>query len=270
LICALWNKKKDLDLQLKIMRLNEDELQRYQKHLQLPDIGKDGQLRLKKSSVLVVGAGGLGSPVLLYLAASGIGHIGIVDSDRLELSNLQRQVIHETPGLGSRKVESACARLRNLNPEIEIDIHDERFIETNALTLAAGRNGIVDCSDNMETRFLINSTCYNLGIPFVYGAVFRYEGQVAVFDAGHGPCFRCMYPVIPDKAAVPDPAVNGLLGTVPGLIGMLQATEMLKLILGIGEPLYGRLLLYDALSVSFRTVKIAKNPNCPVCGKRVE
>lgn len=248
------------------MRLTENEQQRYQKHLLLPEIGKEGQLRLKKASVLVVGAGGLGSPVLLYLAAAGIGHIGIVDSDRLELSNLQRQVIHDTPGLGIEKAESALDRLRKLNPEIEIDIHNDRFVETNAGLLAAGRDGIVDCTDNMETRFLINSTCFHLGIPFVFGAVFRYEGQVAVFDSRHGPCFRCMYPVVPDKNAVPDPATNGLLGTVPGLIGMLQATEMIKLILNIGEPLYGKLMLYDALSVSFRTVRIAKNPKCPVCG----
>lgn len=248
------------------MKLSDFELQRYQKQLLLPDIGKDGQLRLKKASVLVVGAGGLGSPVLLYLAAAGVGHIGIVDSDRLELSNLQRQVIHESPGLGNGKVESALNRLQKLNPEIKIDIHNERFLETNAGLLAAGRDGIVDCTDNMETRFLINSTCFSQGIPFVFGAVFRYEGQVAVFDARHGPCFRCMYPVVPDKNAVPDPATNGLLGTVPGLIGMLQATEMLKLILGIGEPLYGKLVLYDALSVSFKTVRIAKNPKCPVCG----
>lgn len=252
------------------MRLTEDELKRYQKQLLLPEIGKDGQSRLKKASVLVVGAGGLGSPVLLYLAAAGIGHIGIVDGDQIELSNLQRQVIHDTAGLGKKKVESALVKLKHLNPEIEIDIHEERFTGTNAGQLAAGRNGIVDCTDNMETRFLINSTCFHLGIPFVFGAVFRYEGEIAVFDARFGPCFRCMYPVIPDKKAVPDPATNGLLGTVPGLIGMLQATEMLKLILGIGEPLYGRLLLYDALSVSFRSVKIAKNPNCPVCGQRTE
>lgn len=250
------------------MRITNSELQRYQKQLLLPEIGEDGQLRLKQASVLVVGAGGLGSPVLLYLAAAGVGHIGIVDSDLLELSNLQRQVIHETPGLGIRKVESALSRLRKLNPEVEIDIHEERYTEMNADLLAEGREGIVDCTDNMETRFLINSTCYKLGIPFIFGAVYRYEGEVSVFDARHGPCFRCMYPVVPDLKAVPDPAANGLLGTVPGLIGMLQATEMLKVILGIGEPLYGRLLLYDALSVSFRTVKVAKNPQCPVCGKQ--
>lgn len=250
------------------MNLNQQERLRYQKQLLLPEIGEEGQLKLKSSSVLVVGAGGLGSPVLLYLAAAGVGHIGIVDGDRLDLSNLQRQVLHDTPAVGERKVESAYRRLHGLNPKIEIDIHSESFSKTNAEDLVAGRQCVVDCTDNLETRFLINSTCVKLGIPFVFGAIFRYEGQVSVFDARRGACLRCMYPVIPSGNAVPDPKVNGLLGTVPGVIGMLQATEVIKLLLEIGEPLIGRLLLFDALSGTFKTVRIAKKTDCPVCGSR--
>jgi adenylyltransferase/sulfurtransferase len=249
------------------MKLNEQERLRYQKQLLLPEIGEEGQLKLKSSSILVVGAGGLGSPVLLYLAAAGIGHIGIVDGDRLELSNLQRQVVHDTHDLGSFKVESAYRKMHDLNPEIEIDIHAAPFTESNAAELTVGRHCVVDCTDNLETRFLINSTCVNSGIPFVFGAIYRCEGQVSVFDARRGPCFRCLYPVIPSGSAVPDPKVNGLLGTVPGLIGVMQATEVIKLLLDIGEPLIGNLLLYDALAGTFKTVKISKLTDCPVCGK---
>lgn len=254
------------DLQLEIMKLSQQERLRYQKQLLLPEIGEEGQLKLRNSSVLVVGAGGLGSPVLLYLAAAGVGRIGIVDGDRLDLSNLQRQVLHDTLAVGKLKVESAARRLHALNPEIEIDIHPETFSESSAEDLAAGRQCVVDCTDNLETRFQINSVCVKLGIPFVFGAIYRYEGQVSVFDARRGPCLRCMYPVIPSGTAVPDPKVNGLLGTVPGVIGMLQATEVLKLLLNIGEPLTGRLLLFDALTGTFKTVRIAKKADCPVCG----
>lgn len=248
------------------MELSDFEKLRYQKHLLLPEIGKEGQIKLRKSSVLVVGAGGLGSPVLQYLAAAGVGQIGIVDGDRLDLSNLQRQVLYGTSVLGSAKVESALERLHDLNPEIKIDIHPERFLKSNAEMLSNGRHCIVDCSDNLDTRFLINETCVKLGIPFVFGAVFRYEGQISVFDSKKGPCFRCMYPVIPDNKNLPDPAANGLLGTVPGVIGMMQAAEVLKLLLGIGEVLVGKLLLYDALESSIKTVRIPKSPSCPVCG----
>ncbi len=247
------------------MELSQQEQIRYQKHLLLPEIGEEGQRKLKKSSVLVVGAGGLGSPVLLYLAAAGVGHIGIGDGDRLDLSNLQRQVLYDTPAVGELKVESAYRRLHELNPEIEIDVHSELFSESTAEKLTSGRQCVVDCTDNLETRFLINSTCVKKGIPFVFGAIYRYEGQVSVFDARRGPCLRCMYPVIPFGNAVPDPKFNGLLGTVPGVIGMLQATEVIKLLLEIGEPLIGRLLLFDALSGTFKTVRIAKKADCPVC-----
>lgn len=248
------------------MKLIDRERERYQKHLLLPEIGEEGQVCLKKSSVLVVGAGGLGSPVLLYLAAAGVGQLGIVDGDQIELSNLQRQVIHDSTGIGTSKVQSALKRLRDLNPDIEVDIHNERLTQSNAEQLVQGRGVIVDCTDNMATRFMINSACVKSGIPFVYGAVFRYEGQVGVFDASCGPCFQCMYPVMPSGSAVPDPAVHGLLGTVPGVIGMLQATEVLKILLGIGKPLVGKLMLYDALEASFSMVNIAKNPQCVVCG----
>ncbi len=249
------------------MKLSEQERLRYQKQLLLPEIGEEGQLKLKNSSILVVGAGGLGSPVLLYLAAAGVGHIGIADGDRVELSNLQRQVVHDTPALGSFKVESAYRKMRALNPEIEIDIHSMPYSEATAVELTAGRQCVVDCTDNLETRFLINSNCVRSGIPFVFGAIYHYEGQVSVFDARRGPCFRCMYPVIPSGSAVPDPKVKGLLGTVPGLIGVLQAAEVIKLLLDIGEPLIGKLLLYDALSATFKTVRISRNTECPVCGK---
>lgn len=250
------------------MGLSDQERERYKKHIQLEQIGLAGQEKLKNSSVLVVGAGGLGSPVLLYLAGAGVGHIGIIDSDKVSLSNLQRQVLHTTRLLDAPKVESARIRLGELNPEIVVNVHAQRMTQKNAAELIMGYEIVVDCTDNLETRFLINETCVKEGVPMVYGAVFEYEGQVAVFDATRGPCLRCMITEIPPAGSVPDPKQHGLLNTVPGVIGMLQATEALKLILGVGEPLIGKLLLYDSLSATTQTIRINKHAGCPVCNNQ--
>lgn len=247
------------------MALSEQEKERYKKHIQLKQVGLAGQEKLKNSSVLVVGAGGLGSPVLLYLAGAGVGHIGIVDGDKVSLSNLQRQVLHTTRLLDAPKVESAWKRLGELNPEIVVNIHADRITQKNAAEMIRDYEIVVDCTDNLETRFLINETCVKQGIPMVYGAVFEYEGQVAVFDAKRGPCLRCMIPEIPPVGSVPDPEAHGLLNSVPGVIGMLQATEVLKLILGVGEPLIGKLLLYDSLTTTTQTIRLNKQADCPVC-----
>ncbi len=246
---------------------SEAEIERYKKHLQLRQVGREGQVKLKQASVLVVGAGGLGSPVLMYLVGAGIGRIGIVDSDRLVLSNLQRQVLHETASLDMKKVDSAHKRLSGLNPEVKFDIHAERLTGDNAEELIKGRQVVVDCTDNLETRFLMNEVCARMGVPLVYGAVFEFEGQVTVFDAQRGPCLRCMISDVPSPGAVPDPETHGLLNTVPGVIGMLQATEVLKLVLEIGEPLIGKLMLYDSLSAGLQQIRLSKRPDCPICGK---
>jgi len=248
------------------MELTNLERERYKKQLQLEAIGEVGQLKLKLASVLVVGAGGLGSPVLMYLAAAGIGNITIVDGDRVALSNLQRQVIHTTPMIDTLKVESARERMRLMNPEVNIKSITTRLDTANAEQIIAGHHVVVDCTDNLEARLLINETCTRLGIPFVYGAVFEYEGQLSVFDASRGPCLRCMLPekLVPEM--IPDPEKHGLLGTVPGVIGMLQATEVIKLVLGLGGCLVGRLLLFDALSTSFTSINLKKRQDCPVCG----
>lgn len=248
------------------MELSARELERYRKHTLLPEVGETGQLKLKNASVLVVGAGGLGSPVCLYLAAAGVGHISLIDGDVVDLSNLQRQVIHDSDHCGMEKVESAALRMRKINPEIQIDLFPEALTEINANHVINGNDLVVDCTDNLPVRFLINAQCVRDGIPMVYGAVFRYEGQVAVFDAKRGPCYRCMYPVIPDESSVPDPGLNGLLATIPGVVGLIQANEVLKLLLGIGDPLIGRLLLFDGLAGETRTVRLQKVPACPECG----
>lgn len=245
--------------------MNENELLRYKKHLQLPQVGREGQEKLKGASVLVVGAGGLGSPVLMYLAAAGIGHINIIDNDRVSLSNLSRQVIHTTTSLDIFKVDSARMRLMELNPEIRVEVIQAKLTGQNAEEIIAGKWPVVDCTDNLETRFLLNETCASLKIPLVFGAVFEFEGQVSVFDASRGPCLRCMIPEMPQNGAIANPELHGLLNTVPGVIGMLQATEVLKLILGIGEPLIGKLLLYDSLSATQQIIRLSKRPDCPVC-----
>ncbi|MBF8247876.1 MAG: molybdopterin biosynthesis protein MoeB [Bacteroidetes bacterium] len=244
-----------------------DEFRRYGRHLIMPEVGLEGQRKLKSSSVLVVGAGGLGSPVALYLAAAGVGRIGIADSDTVDLTNLQRQILHSTEDLGQPKTESAGRRLRNLNPEIEIEMHRARLSSENALDILKDFDVVVDGTDNFPSRYLLNDACVLLGKPNVYGSIFRFEGQVSVFDAEDGPCYRCVYPEPPPPGLVPSCAEGGVLGVLPGIIGTLQASEVIKLLLGIGESLMGRMLLFDALKVQFRELKIRKDPKCPVCGE---
>jgi len=247
------------------MTMNPNEKLRYKKHLQLLQVGTEGQEKLKAASILVVGAGGLGSPVLLYLAGAGVGKIRIIDDDRVSLSNLSRQVIHTTTCLDALKVDSARKRLLELNPDIQVEVFPFRLTTENAEEIISGNWPVIDCTDNIETRFLLNDICAKLSIPLVYGAVFEFEGQVSVFDAARGPCLRCMIPEMPPDGALADPELHGLLNTVPGVIGMLQATEVLKLILGIGEPLIGKLLLFDSLSATLQTIRLNKRPDCPVC-----
>jgi molybdopterin/thiamine biosynthesis adenylyltransferase/rhodanese-related sulfurtransferase len=247
--------------------LSHQEILRYSRHLLIPDVGLEGQRKLKAASVLVVGTGGLGSPVSLYLAAAGVGRIGLVDYDLVDFSNLQRQIVHGESGLGKLKVESARKRLHDLNPEIEIDTYNELLTSENAFRIAEPYDIIIDGTDNFPTRYLINDLCVLTGKPNVYGSIFRFDGQASVFYAKEGPCYRCLFPEPPPPGLVPSCAEGGVLGVLPGTIGTIQATEALKLILGIGEPLIGRLLLYDALDLSFQTVKLAKNPDCKICGK---
>jgi molybdopterin/thiamine biosynthesis adenylyltransferase/rhodanese-related sulfurtransferase len=253
-----------------VNELNPEEIIRYSRHLVIPEIGIQGQLKLKESSVLIVGNGGLGSPVALYLAASGIGRIGIVDYDVIELSNLQRQVIHSTDLIGTSKVKSARKRMVAINPEISVDVYEELFTSQNAKKIAAPYDILVDGTDNIPTRYLMNDLCVFTGKPYVYGAVYRFSGQIGVFDASKGACYRCLFPVPPPPESVPSCAVAGVVGVVSGIIGLLQATEVVKLILGIGSPLISQLLFYDALESSMRTIKINKNPNCKVCGAHPE
>jgi sulfur-carrier protein adenylyltransferase/sulfurtransferase len=250
------------------MRLNVDELQRYSRHLIMPEVTSEGQNRLKAARVLCIGAGGLGSPAALYLAAAGVGTIGIVDFDNVDLSNLQRQILHGTKDIGRGKLESAKDRLHDINPQIEIELHKCRFSSENASQLVTPYDVVVDGSDNFPTRYLSNDVCVFAGKPNVYGSVFRFEGQTTVF-APHlgGPCYRCLFPEPPPPESVPNCAQAGVLGVLPGIIGMLQAIEALKLILGIGEPLVGRLLHFDALKVKFRELNLRRDPQCPVCGE---
>jgi len=250
------------------MRLNVDELQRYSRHLIMPEVTSEGQSRLKAARVLCIGAGGLGSPAALYLAAAGVGTIGIVDFDDVDLSNLQRQILHGTKDIGRGKLESARDRLHDINPQIELELHECRFSSENAPQLVSRYDVIVDGSDNFPTRYLSNDVCVFARKPNVYGSVFRFEGQTTVF-ASHlgGPCYRCLFPEPPPPDSVPNCAQAGVLGVLPGIIGMLQTIETLKLILGIGEPLIGRLLHFDALKVKFRELNLRRDPQCPVCGE---
>jgi len=250
--------------------LTHTEILRYSRHLLIPEVGLEGQRKLKAASVLVIGIGGLGSPVALYLAAAGIGRIGLVDYDVVELSNLQRQVIHGTSSLGTLKVESARQRMLDLNPDIQVDVYNEPFTSDNAMRIAESYDVIVDGTDNFPTRYLTNDLCVLTGKPNVYGSIFRFDGQVSVFDARRGPCYRCLFPEPPPPGLVPSCAEGGVLGVLPGTIGSLQASETLKLILGIGQPLIGRLLLYNALEMTFEFVRLRKNPNCKVCGPNPE
>lgn len=246
--------------------LSRDEILRYSRHLLIPEVGLEGQRKLKASSALVIGTGGLGSPVALYLAAAGIGRIGLVDYDVVDSSNLQRQVIHGTSTVGKLKVESAKAKLVDLNPDIQVDVYNEPFTSENAFRIARDYDIILDGTDNFPTRYLTNDVAVFLGKPNVYASIYRFDGQASVFYAKEGPCYRCLFPEPPPPGLVPSCAEGGVLGVLPGTIGTIQATEALKVLLGIGEPLIGKLLLYNALDMTFDFVKLKKNPNCRVCG----
>jgi molybdopterin/thiamine biosynthesis adenylyltransferase/rhodanese-related sulfurtransferase/molybdopterin converting factor small subunit len=246
--------------------LSNDEVKRYSRHLIMPEVGVDGQLKLKAAKVLCIGAGGLGSPVAMYLAAAGVGTIGLVDFDVVDYSNLQRQILHSTPDVGKPKLQSAKEKLNALNPEIEIRTHEVALSSQNALHLFEPYDVIVDGTDNFPTRYLVNDACVLLGKPNAYGSIFRFEGQASVFATKEGPCYRCLYPEPPPPGLVPSCAEGGVLGVLPGMIGIIQATETVKLIMGIGEPLIGRFLIYDALRMKVRELKLRKDPDCPVCG----
>jgi len=247
--------------------LSKEEVARYSRHLIMPEVGKEGQLKLKNAKVLMIGAGGLGAPMGLYLAAAGVGKIGIVDFDVVDDSNLQRQILYGKSVVGQPKIEAAKARLLDLNPYIEIVGHELRLNSENAVDLFKQYDLVVDGTDNFPTRYLINDACALAGIPNVYASIFRFEGQVSIFWADKGPCYRCLYPDPPPPGLVPSCAEGGVLGVLPGTVGALQATEAIKLILGKGEPLIGTLLTFDALAMSFRKLKLRKDPNCPLCGK---
>lgn len=250
--------------------LSHEEILRYSRHLLIPEVGLEGQRKLKAASVLVIGTGGLGSPVSLYLAAAGVGRIGLVDYDRVDATNLQRQIVHGSATVGQLKVESAKSRLLDLNPGIQVDTYNQPFTSANALDIAAPYDVLIDGTDNFPTRYLSNDVAVLLGKPNVYGSIFRFDGQASVFDARRGPCYRCLFPEPPPPGLVPTCAEGGVLGILPGTIGTIQATEALKLILGIGDSLIGRLLLYNALDMSFDFVNLRKNPKCRVCGPNAE
>jgi sulfur-carrier protein adenylyltransferase/sulfurtransferase len=246
--------------------LSQDEIKRYSRHLIMPEVGMDGQRRLKAASVLCIGAGGLGSPAAMYLAAAGVGRIGIVDFDVVDFSNLQRQLLHGTPDVGRSKLQSAKDRLQALNPHVHVDTYETSLSSENALKLFEPYDVILDGTDNFPTRYLVNDACVLTGKPNAYGSIFRFEGQASVFGVKEGPCYRCLYPEPPPPGLVPSCAEGGVLGVLPGIIGVIQATESIKLILGIGEPLIGRFLIYDALKMRFRELKLRKDADCPVCG----
>ncbi|HLV44538.1 MAG TPA: molybdopterin-synthase adenylyltransferase MoeB [Aggregatilineales bacterium] len=248
------------------MEFSDAEIRRYSRHLIMPEVGMNGQRRLKASSVLIVGAGGLGSPLGMYLAAAGVGRIGLVDYDVVDESNLQRQVMHGTSDIGRPKLDSARERLLDINPHIQVDAYAAPLTSANALEIIGPYDVVIDGTDNFPTRYLTNDACVLLGKPNVYGSIFRFEGQASVFYAKEGPCYRCLFPTPPPPGSVPSCAEGGVLGVLPGVIGTIQATEAIKLLLGAGETLVGRLLLYDALSMDFHFVKLRKNPRCPVCG----
>ena len=251
-----------------VMELTSRERQRYSRHLLLPEVGEEGQRRLKSARVLCVGAGGLGSPAALYLAAAGIGTLGLVDFDVVDFSNLQRQIIHGTADVGRSKLESAQSRIEALNPEVRVETFDAHFSVANAKTLVEAFDVIVDGTDNFPARYLVNDACVMYGRPNAWGSIFRFEGQASVFATPGGPCYRCLHPEPPPAGLVPSCAEAGVLGVLPGIIGTIQATEALKLILGIGDPLIGRFLVYDALKMRFRELKLPRDPDCPVCGTR--
>jgi sulfur-carrier protein adenylyltransferase/sulfurtransferase len=247
--------------------LSNEEILRYSRHLIMPEVGMEGQLKLKRAKVLAVGTGGLGAPLGLYLAAAGVGRLGVVDFDKVDFTNLQRQIMFGTSDVGRPKIEAAGERLGNLNPDIQIDRNETALTSENALDIIRDYDIVVDGTDNFPTRYLVNDACVLLGKPNVYGSIFRFEGQASIFGAPGGPCYRCLYPEPPPPGLVPSCAEGGVLGVLPGIIGAIQAMETLKLILGKGEPLIGRLLLFDALGMKFRELKLRKNRECPVCGE---
>ena len=247
--------------------LTVEEVRRYSRHLIIPDVGKTGQRRLKNAKVLVVGAGGLGSPALLYLAAAGVGTLGVIDFDVVDESNLQRQIIHGQSDIGRPKAVSAMESIREVNPLVNVVLHEERLDSDNAMQIFEPYDLIVDGTDNFATRYLVNDACVLLGKPYVWGSIYRFDGQASVFWAEHGPCYRCLYPEPPPQGMVPSCAEGGVLGVLCASIGSIQVTEAIKLITGIGEPLAGRLMIYDALEMTYRTVRVRKDPECPVCGK---
>jgi len=246
--------------------LSKDEILRYSRHLIMPEVGMEGQLKLKKAKVMCIGTGGLGAPLSLYLAAAGVGRIGLIDFDSVDVTNLQRQVLFGTGDVGRPKIEAAYSRLHDVNPEIQIDRFEERLTSENALDILKDYDIVVDGTDNFPTRYLVNDACVLLGKTNVYGSIFRFEGQITIFGYPGGPCYRCLYPEPPPPGLVPSCAEGGVLGVLPGIVGTIQAAETLKLILGKGEPLVGRLLLFDALAMKFRELKLRRNPECPVCG----
>ncbi len=247
-------------------QLSKEEILRYSRHLIMPEVGMEGQLKLKQAKVLCIGAGGLGSPLALYLAAAGLGKLGMVDFDVVDFTNLQRQVIHDTNDVGRPKLASARETIADINPNVEVVGYETRLTSENALEIFKNYDVVADGTDNFPTRYLVNDACVLLGKPNVYGSIFRFEGQASVFYAQQGPCYRCLYPEPPPPGLVPSCAEGGVLGVLPGIIGSIQALETIKLILGYGQPLIGRLLLFDALNMKFRELKLRKNPDCPVCG----
>ena len=252
--------------------LSAKQKERYRRHLIIPEVGEAGQAKLLNASVLLMGAGGLGSPAALYLAAAGVGHLGLIDMDVVDLSNLQRQVIHTTSRIGTLKTESAEKAIRDLNPDVKVTRFDEHLDSSNVLRILEGFDVVLDGGDNFPTRYLLNDACVMLGKPNVHGSIFRFEGQVTTFVPGEGPCYRCLYPQPPPPEMAPSCAEAGVLGVLPGTVGMLQATEVVKLILGQGQPLVGRLLMYDALKTRFSELKLRRDPKCPVCapGSKIE
>jgi len=250
------------------LSLSNQEVERYSRHLIMPEVGMDGQLKLKAASVLCIGAGGLGSPVAMYLAAAGVGRLGLVDFDVVDYSNLQRQIIHGTPDVGRSKLESARDTLVAINPEVAIDMHETALSSSNAFDVLGDYDVVVDGTDNFPTRYLVNDACVLLRKPNVFGSIFRFEGQASVFATEQGPCYRCLYPEPPPPGLVPSCAEGGVLGILPGVVGTIQATETVKLIIGVGEPLINRFMIYDALTMKFRELKLRRDPECPVCGDR--
>jgi sulfur-carrier protein adenylyltransferase/sulfurtransferase len=246
--------------------LTNEEVLRYSRHLILPDVGMEGQRKLKAGRILLIGAGGLGSPLALYLAAAGVGTLGLVDFDVVDVSNLHRQVLHGTKDIGRPKLDSARDRIHDVNPHVHVELYETRLTSENALDIIRDYDVVIDGTDNFATRYLTNDACVLLGKPNVYGSIFRFEGQASVFAVEEGPCYRCLFPEPPPPGMVPSCAEGGVLGVLPGLVGTIQATEGIKLLLGVGEPLVGRLLLIDALTMRFRTVRLRKDPSCPACG----